>query len=415
VPVDPLVTWDHIIGPDESERIVAALAGYPAIRSYKVGQSYRGRDISVMEVTLPTSSELISTAKYTAFKPTLLIMGRQHANEVSSTSHILRLGELLATDAKYQEILKKVNLVLCPVMNPDGAEMAFELQKLTPTYMLHAGRYSALGMDVTSRAGGLLPEAEVEGRLWRAWLPDIYLNPHGYPSHEWVQPFSGYVAPGFRAYWSSRGWYTMVSGLRDPRYPEHAAATSALREAIVREINSNPDVHEMSARHQARYIRWAYGFGPHVYGVEVYKDTMIYYSDPESGEPRGSRRAASAGSGGGGTTGSGASGGPASGSSRRVNISAWPQVTFMSGMTEAPDETAQGAWLSLVTKAGFSFLMAHVQYLEEGAYRVERIEEGGPRDSAVLTMFRPRPVMPAGRRPAGPAREARDGGNGGRE
>jgi hypothetical protein len=81
---------------------------------------------------------------------------------------------------------------------------------------------------------------------------------------------------------------------------------------------------------------------------------------------------------------------------RRAAISAWPQVTFMSGMTEAPDETAQGEWLSLVTKAGFSFLMAHVKYLEQGQSRVERIEEGGLRDGAVLTMLRRRPVMPGG-------------------
>jgi hypothetical protein len=76
-------------------------------------------------------------------------------------------------------------------------------------------------------------------------------------------------------------------------------------------------------------------------------------------------------------------------------MGSWPQVTFMSGMTEAPDETAQGEWLTLVTRAGFSFLMAHVKYLEQGQYRVERIEEGGQRDGAVLTMLRVRPVMPA--------------------
>ena len=75
----------------------------------------------------------MSVAKLTAYKPTILIMGRQHANEVSSTSHILRLGELLATDPAYKAILKKVNVVLCPVMNPDGAQMAYDLQKLTPT------------------------------------------------------------------------------------------------------------------------------------------------------------------------------------------------------------------------------------------------------------------------------------------
>ncbi|RPJ77401.1 MAG: hypothetical protein EHM24_00155 [Acidobacteria bacterium] len=373
----PVVTWDHIISPEESEALVTKLAAWPEVRSFKVGESYRGRDISAMEVTLPTPSELISLAKYTALKPTILMMGRQHANEVSSTSHILRLAELLATDPSYREILKKVNFVLCPVMNPDGAAMAYELQKLTPTHMLHAGRYSALGMDVSSRTGGLLPEAEVEGRLWRLWLPDIYLNPHGYPSHEWVQPFSGYVSPAFRAYWSSRGWYTMISGLRDPRYPEHAEATAAIRDAVAREVSSNPDVREMSLRHQGRYHRWATGFGPHLFGTEIYRDTMIYYSDPESGEPRGSRRAATS-----------------SGPGRRASMSAWPQVTFMSGMTEAPDETAQSEWLTLVTKAGFSFLMAHVKYLQEGRYAVERIEEGGGRDGAVLTVLRVRPVKP---------------------
>jgi hypothetical protein len=128
-----------------------------------------------------------------------------------------------------------------------------------------------------------------------------------------------------------------------------------------------------------RDYRGGLSSGPHLFGTEVYKDTMIYYSDPETGEPRGSRRATPPPSG------------PAG---RRAPISAWPQVTFISGMTEAPDETAQGEWLSLVTKAGFSFLMAHVKYLEQGQYRVERIEEGGLRDGAVLTMFRRRPVMP---------------------
>ncbi len=383
----PAVTWDHIIGPDESERIVAGLSAYPGVHSYKVGESYRGRDISAMEITLPAEGELASIAKLTAYKPTILMIGRQHANEVSSTGHLLRLGQLLATDPAYRKILQKVNVILCPTLNPDGAQMAYELQKLTPTWMLHAGRYSALGMDITSRAIGLLPEAEVEGRLWRTWLPDIYLNPHGYPSHEWVQPFSGYVAPGFRAYWSPRGWYTMLSGLRDPRYPEQGEAVAALREAIVREINANADVHAMCVRQQDRYRRWAAGFSPYVYNEEIYKDTMIYYSDPETGEPRGSRLAPPA---------------AAAAATGRVAIASWPQVTFMSGMTEAPDETAQGAWLSLVSKAGFSFLMAHIDYLREGRYRVERIEEGAARDGAQLTTLRVRPVMPkAAGRPKG--------------
>src|SRR5215831_7644793 len=134
-----------------------------------------------MEITAPTSSELISRAKYTAYKPTIFITGRQHANEVSSTSHMLKLAELLATDASYKDILKRVNVILHPVENPDGAQMAYDLQKLTPAYMLHAGRYSALGMDVASQVGQadpLLHEALVRMKVWKDWLPDIYLNPH---------------------------------------------------------------------------------------------------------------------------------------------------------------------------------------------------------------------------------------------
>jgi len=384
-PRHPVVTWDHVISPDESEEIVGKLAAYPEVRAYKAGVSYRGREISVMEITLPAPGELVSLAKLTTLKPTIFITGRQHANEVSSTSHILRLAELLVTDPGYRDILRKVNVVLHPVENPDGAQMAYELQKLTPTHMLHAGRYSALGMDVGSQVGlpdPLLPEALVRGRVWREWLPDIYLNPHGYPSHEWVQQFAGYVPPGFRTYLSTRGWWTNVSGLRDPRYPEHAEAVSALREAIVREVNSHQDVRDMNLRSQARYRRWAFGFAPYVFGQEIYKDTAIYYSDLETGEPRGPRRA-------GASRGGGEGGG-------RFSMNQWPQVTFMSGMTESPDETAQGPWLDLVTKPGFSFLMAHVKYLRDGRYKVERIEEDGQRDSTAITLLRVRPVRPGG-------------------
>ncbi len=381
-PGQPIVTWGHIISPDESEDIVGKLAAYPEVKAYRAGISYRGREISVMEITSPTPSELVSLAKAAAYKPTIFITGRQHANEVSSTSHILRLAELLVTDPAYKDIVKKLNVILQPVENPDGAQMAYDLQKLTPNHMLHAGRYSALGVDVGSQvnqADPLLPEALVRGKVWRDWLPDIYLNPHGYPSHEWVQQFAGYVPPGFRSYLSTRGWYTNISGLRDPRYPNHAQVIEAIREAVVREVNSNPDVRAMNLRTQARYRRWAYGFAPYLYNQEVYKDTTIYYGDPETGEPSGSHRA---------STGGGRS------------MNSWPQVTYFNGMTEAPDETAQGDWLDLVTKPGFSYLMASIKYLRDGQYEVNRIEDDGQREATSITIFRPRPVLPAKAAPA---------------
>jgi len=34
------------------------------VRAYKAGVSYRGREISVLEITLPAAGELVSLAKY---------------------------------------------------------------------------------------------------------------------------------------------------------------------------------------------------------------------------------------------------------------------------------------------------------------------------------------------------------------
>ena len=54
LPKSPVVTWDHIISPAESEEIIRKLSAYPEVKAYKAGISYRGRDISVMEITVPT-------------------------------------------------------------------------------------------------------------------------------------------------------------------------------------------------------------------------------------------------------------------------------------------------------------------------------------------------------------------------
>src|SRR5204863_7946141 len=133
----------------ESEEAVETLTAYPEVNAYKAGHSYRGRDVSVMEITLPTTSELSSVAKYTAYKPTIFVTGRQHANEVSSTTHILKLAELLATDPKTHTLLDGVNFILQPITNPDGAALVDELHRDTPDFMLHAGYMGALGTDVT--------------------------------------------------------------------------------------------------------------------------------------------------------------------------------------------------------------------------------------------------------------------------
>ena len=50
--------------------------------------------------------------------------------------------------------------------------------------------------------------------------------------------------------------------------------------------------------------------------------------------------------------------------------------------------------MNVNAKAGFSYLMANIRYLNEGRYDVQRILEDGQRNSVQLTMLRVRPVLP---------------------
>ena len=58
-------------------------------------------NIWAMDVTSPMKGKYISQSKLSVTKPVLFITGRQHANEVSSTSHILKLVELILKYLEY--------------------------------------------------------------------------------------------------------------------------------------------------------------------------------------------------------------------------------------------------------------------------------------------------------------------------
>ncbi|MGE5741946.1 MAG: M14 family zinc carboxypeptidase, partial [Candidatus Aminicenantes bacterium RBG_16_66_30] len=176
-PDQAIVTTRDIISPDMAGAIVRRLSTLPGVRSYVGGRSYEGRDVPVLELFLPFA-KYVSLPRLVTFKPTLQAVARQHANEVSSTSYLLRFAELLARDPATREALKKMSFVFEPVENPDGAELAYAMQKNEPFHSLHAGRYGALGVDMGYQTGSkpLLPEAAVRTKLYARWAPDIFLN-----------------------------------------------------------------------------------------------------------------------------------------------------------------------------------------------------------------------------------------------
>jgi hypothetical protein len=365
------VQWDTPIPPPEGHQMIAKMAdAFAEAEVYRMGRSYLGKEIWAMDLMPEITATHWSHVKATTFKPTVVYSARQHANEVSSTSHTLRHAELLLTDPEQRDKLNKVNVIFHPFTNPDGAQLAYDLYTLTPDYILHAGYLGSLGQDASSGGNAdhpIYPESTVRGRLWETWLPDIFLNPHGYPSHQVVQLFSEYTGLVRRGRVTERnwgfnkGWFMPGFGFIDnPDFPRHKDAAFEIRDYITAGINSNRDVFDLNQRSYARYTRYGADWDPDVFRLPMTDSVMIQM--PLKGSSGG-------GGGGGGYN---------------------PRVTIWSGTTEAPDETAYGPYMELVAKAGLSWDQAILDYLYDGDHEVKR---SGSRffGGVSLQMNRPRP------------------------
>jgi hypothetical protein len=346
------------------QEIITKLAAFPEIRPYYAGISYLGRSIWALDVVAPLKGKYVSQAKASATKPVLLITGRQHANEVSSTSHILKLAELLATKAEIRKLLDRVHVVLHPMTNPDGAALVDELRRDTPDFMLHAGYLGALGTDVTTEqwsANPLYPEAHVRPALWKMWLPDVVLNPHGYPSHEWVQLFAGYTAwvksrsVTARDWWIPRGWF--IPRFEYMKQSSEAALhlRNALTGALRRSLGSwNDDMYRRYAKYTASDAT--------DFKSKFTNDLLVY---PLS---KGLAQSAAA----------------------FTFMQKYPQITLLETVTEVPDEVAHGEWLKTMAQAGLDVSLACIRYLAENQSTVELTTDHGPAETK-LQIFRKRP------------------------
>ncbi|HEY7789885.1 MAG TPA: M14 family metallopeptidase [Vicinamibacterales bacterium] len=373
----PIVQWDQPIDPAENAQILARLATYPGVNAYWMGRSYLGINIWAADVMLPSPSVLRSWAKETTVKAAAIYSGRQHANEVSSTSHIDKLGEQLVTDPATRDMLEHVNVVLHPITNPDGAQLSIDLYHVTPDNLLHPGYHGSLTSDVVAgqwEHDPIYPESRTRRQLFEAWLPDTFLNPHGYPSHEWVQPFSGYTgwvisrmgAHSGREWWLPRGWFTSLYYLRDPAYPYSEQFTYDLRNRIADAISQVPGLMPLENRMNARYQRWGQRWDPDWMMQPIVGGVRIYMSLK-------------------GTA-------PSGGSS--AFMTRFPDVTYDDGYTEAPDETAYGPYLHLLASAGLAFDRVHLKYLADGQLRITRTEKAAG-SGVSWSVSRERPILPS--------------------
>jgi hypothetical protein len=192
------------------------------------------------------------------------------------------------------------------------------------------------------------------------WQPDIVLNPHGYPSHEWVQLFAGYTAwvksrqVQARDWWIPRGWFIpRFDFIEDERFPQHRQAALLLRDKIAAAIR--PAFGAINERMYQRYAKYT--------GCRLELHEGVLIQSPKCGS-RADPKAFNF-------------------------MTLHPEITFLESLSEAPDEVASGEWLKTLVAAGLEASLAHARFLAElpeGVVRT-RWKEG---EATVLQVSRTR-------------------------
>lgn len=306
----------------------SALAAYPEVTAWIEDYSYEGRPIVALALAKSADGRLRSPARLSAVKPTCLIVARHHANEVSSTNAAFKLAHLCATDPDWRSLLDRLNIVILPYENPDGAALHALLagDPAARNWKHHPARYNALGtefsqafFDPDTRFG----ESRARPALWRRWLPDVVVDNHGVPSHEWVQPFAGFGSPPrFRvSYWIPQALlYGIIGYVHDPDYPEHRQAATALRDAVSAAVKDT-DIGELNDTIGRSYRFWGQDRDPDRFPGEFHNG-MLWHIAGSPANPEG-----------------------------RGFASRFPKTTVLSWVTEVNDETADGSHLERTARA----------------------------------------------------------------
>jgi hypothetical protein len=241
-----------------------------------------------------------------------------------------------------------------------------------PRWMLHAGRYNALGLEFRSAYGDPdhpSVESQALPALWRRWLPDILVDDHGFPSHEWVQPFSGYI-PKWPAYWIPRGLvYAYLGWVDDPAYPDHRLLKERVRALMEEETARDGEIVASNERWAERYRTYAEGWMPETFPFSPYR-ALLVYDTPAAPDPGGSW------------------------TKWGTDFSTlYPGITSLSFVTEVADETALGDYMEACVRAHEAIDLACLRMLAEGDHRLER-QILHDVDGVRRTLTRMRPVLP---------------------
>ncbi|NCB33884.1 MAG: hypothetical protein EOM64_08405, partial [Erysipelotrichia bacterium] len=270
----------EIIGYDCLETIMQDLKRVTGLRIISLAQSVQHRTVFGAVFTHPEKG-LVTKARALRDKPSVILDCRHHANEVSSTNSSLTLIRKILTDPEYQSISERMNLVIVPMENPDGAAVHERLAKINPYNKLHVARYNALGREFayeSMKLDTIHTEAHAMFRLYREMLPDVFIDDHGVPSHEWEQPYSGYTSPIFKGFWLPRsilyGYFWIPL---DEEYESNQLLCHSIADAVADAVSKDDELMRENQEWQNRFEKYAHAWMPKLFPADYYRGMINYW------------------------------------------------------------------------------------------------------------------------------------------
>lgn len=333
---------------------------------YEIGRSYEGRIIYAVDL-IAENSAYLSRVKEESYKPSVLVNARHHANEVSSTNAMFELMAHFVCDKKLQDAARKVKITILPLENVDGAAIHYKLMQKNPHWKLHMGRFNALGYEFFRdmfREDTPSTETYAFARVYKNVRPDLIIDNHGVPTHEWDQQYSGYTAPGFQGFWLPRSIiYGYFWPPQEEVYKSNVALCRALQDVIAEAIGSHEELRNLNLEWAERFEKYAHNWLPKLFPADYYKEMIFYWIYQASGPDK--------------------------------NYVSWrhPWLNSAYFTSEVIDETAQGEYLKICTKAHFVHNLELLYYMAKT--RKAYLMENKISDHEIsMKLIRQRPILP---------------------
>ncbi|MGF7009599.1 hypothetical protein M2146_000110 [Lachnospiraceae bacterium PF1-22] len=335
------ITWidikeEELIGYEAYLEIINQLKRVPGLLVYQTATSYMGRQVYAIEL-LPKAKGYVSQTKRITNHPSEIINCRHHANEVSSTNAAFILLRTLLSEPQYKDVAESLNLVIVPMENVDGSAIHYELQKDNPYWKLHVARFNAVGKEFYHehfKVDTKHTEAMSLTRLYERFLPDVIVDNHGVPSHEWEQQFSGYTSPSYKGFWLPRSLlYGYFWTVKNAEYASNEVVNKKIEDVVAEAIASDEEMRQWNKEWAHQFEIFAHQWMPKLFPANYYKEMINYWIYFEA-DPH-----------------------------HRYPSIRFPWITTVAYTSEVADETAQGEYLNLCARAHVKHDLAIINLL----------------------------------------------------